>query len=243
MEEKISLKGDGMIMEQNGEQDNDKTEELATQDGAVNYDAGANPLEELVDEQEGDLAERDVSEEMQEPQEPQIPQELQDPQEPVASPAIEEPRVIDISKATIEELLPVSESPGFDNSAAQDARLESPVEGGVTNPLHSTGPMKFNGDSASEGGLVKPGKSPALTSEFELSGFHAEVKTSTGMTSVQITQTFKDVEMAKASINGDKYLMAANFGFIPCPITRGAPIICNGERQLFEYIDNQWRRV
>jgi len=141
--------------------------------------------------------------------------------------------------------LPISSKSGFDDTVVQDARIDSDIEGGVTNPMRSTGPMKFNGDYTSEGGII--GKRDPIADStpgaFELSGFHVEMETDSGMVSIQVTQDFHDIETAKMSINGDKFLMPLKSGgFKVCRITRGAPIICNNERMLLEYIDGKWRR-
>lgn len=149
------------------------------------------------------------------------------------------------SNITTDPTPPISDNPGFDQSAIQDARIDSKIEGGVTNPKRSTGPQKFNGDSSSEGGII--GKREPLSDStpgaYELSGFHVEMDTGAGMVSIQITQDFKDADTAKLAVNGDKYLMPVKGGgFKSCQIIRGAPILCYEERQIAEYIDGKWRR-
>jgi len=156
--------------------------------------------------------------------------------------AEEGPNVIDSTEATVEELLPPSDKPGFDESEVQDARIDRNEEGGVTNPLRSTGPMK-NTDPAMEGGLIKQDHlGDATENAYELSGFHVEVPTGTGAVSQQITMDFDDLETAKACVNGGTFLMPLQGRVKACKITRGAPIICFNERQILEYIDGRWRK-
>lgn len=159
-----------------------------------------------------------------------------------AKTAEDEPKVIDSSEATVEELLPPSDNPGFDDSEIQDARLDQEEEGGVTNPQKSTGPMK-NSDPALEGGRIKQDHiGDSTENAYEISGFHVEVPTGAGMVSQQITMDFDDLDTAKASVNGELFLMPLQGRTKACKIIRGAPIICFNERQILEYIGGKWRK-
>lgn len=199
---------------------------------AVSYNAGAkpNPMEDIAanvdtdtiaDQGEAAMAARDVAEELK------------------------EMKVVDVSTTPIEKLLPESKKPGFDDTVIQDAKTDHAIEGGITKPK-TTGPMKFNGDPATEGGMIR--KEPladATPGKYELSGFYIEVPSPSGagMTSEQVNRDFRDIEMAKLSINGQMYLKPVKEGgFVPCRIIRGGPIICFNEREVLEYIDEKWRR-
>ena len=231
MQQKVFLKGHGTVKPAEEQVEENKTEgmefvedkEPEFQQDAVGYGAGAepNPMADLVEEEEVvATAEGDALEEA------------------VASAEDEEKVVVNRTE------LPVSSNPGFDETAVQDAQRDMETEGGVTNPRRSTGPMRSNGDASTEGGIIqRPPLADSTPGAYELSGIHVEVSVATGLASVQITQDFKDLDTAKASISGDKYLMPAKEGgFTLCRITRGAPIICFEERQILEYVNNVWRR-
>ena len=211
----LKMKGDGAVEKPN--------------DGAIEM---KNPMEDLVEitpEDVGNL--EDVVGLLEVPL-----------SEDIESPEIEnDPVVIDSREAPIEELLPESNKPGFDASEVQDARRDDRDEGGVTRNK-TTGPMKSS-DPAQEGGLVR--KEPLADSTanaYEVSGFHVEVPFPSGMVSQQITQDFADLDTAKASVNGDKFILQMKDGYKACRITRGAPIICFNERQVLEYINGAWRK-
>jgi len=198
-----------------------------------------NPMEDLV---EADIEKQtgDAAKDIAKIEDGNILEEATE--KTAATPVLEETStVIDSTVAPFEELLPESHKPGFDDSEAQDARRDSVNEGGITKPK-TTGPMKSN-DPALEGGQT--GREPLADSTanaYEVSGFHVEVPTSTGMTSQQITQDFGNLETAKASVNGDMFLLLQKGKLIACKITRGAPIICFNERQILEHINGGWRK-
>ncbi len=221
---------------------------VTTPNDAVSYGAGAenDPMADLVDgginDETEEVAEDGSGEEAgsdaQEAEEAAMSEIDADTGETQDSPV-----VIDSTEATVEELLPESKKAGFDDREVQDARLDREDEGGVTKP-QTTGPMKLpSGDASQEGGQIKHGHlADSSKDSYEVSGFHVEVPTSGGVVSQQITQNFYDLETAKASINGDRYLRPEQGGFRACRITRGAPIICYNERQILEYINGRWRR-
>ena len=156
---------------------------------------------------------------------------------------VDETEAVASSGGEEEPILKPSNKPGFDDTAVQDAKSDHDVEGGLVRPK-TTGPMKFSGDAASEGfQITKAPLSDSAKNMYELSGFHVEIQGLSGITTAQINQDFKDLETAKMSINGDRYLMPVKTGgFKACKITRGAPIICFEERQILEYVDEKWRR-
>jgi len=237
MQEKIFLKGHGTVKPaeaQAEEKENDENEgidmgtdkEPEFQQDAVSYGAGVerSSLSDLVEDEGAE--------------------EVAIATERTIDRGVDQIREAENNIVVNRMVLPKSNDPGFDASSVQDMRKDATVEGGVTNPTRSTGPMKFNGDAALEGGIIR--REPLADSTpgaYELSGFHVEVKSDSGMSSVQITQDFKELAVAMASINVDKYLMPVQpCGFIPCRITRGAPIICFEERQILEYINGAWKR-
>lgn len=230
----IRMRGEGKVTDKND---------------AISYGAGAekDPMADLV-EQEDQGGEKKAAEQSEEVSTdgPGIEEESIQNTDDIASTLSDDqtaPKIIDSTEATVEELLPESNRPGFDDREIQDARNDFDVEGGVTKP-QTTGPMKLpSGDVAQEGGQIKHGHlADSAQDAYEVSGFHVEVPTGTGMVSQQITQNFVDLETAKASINGEMFLRPQQGGFKACKIIRGAPIICYNERQILEYIDGKWRR-
>lgn len=219
----IQLKGTGIV----------KNEE------SIDYDAGvkSNPMADIADEGEAGLAEKESDTELA------IMEATDKGVNEIAKE--EDKRFIDIAKASVDELLPPSNRPGFDDSVIQDAKTDHAIEGGITKPK-TTGPMKYNGDAASEGGMIR--KTPAVNTAdnaYEVSGFFIETPSPSGvgMISEQVNQNFPDLETAKMSIQGQTYLKPLpSGGFKACRIIRGGPIICLNERQVFEYIDEKWRK-
>jgi hypothetical protein len=245
MEKKIFLHGEGAV--DGVKLENDEAPGL--QSDAISYGAGSeNPMEGLAEDllayDEALLADADLAEEMNSQYEnilecEQANENLERDSGPPLEESIESKIVINRDR------LPESKKPGFDNSATQDARKDVAIEGGVTNPRRSTGTMNPDSGSTLEGRLVTNSSVIRAAEEgpYRLSGFYVEAPTKTGVSSVKIDQNFKDVETAKFSINNGVYLMPIESGgFVACPITQGAPIICTKDRQVMEYIDSKWRR-
>lgn len=214
---------------------------------AVSYGAGAekDPMADLVEQEgtENAEAQSDTEDAGLDADVSSEGQAESDTGSEQAEEGQDQPVVIDSTEATVEELLPESDKPGFDDKEIQDARVDREDEGGVTRP-QTTGPMKLpGGDAAQEGGQIKHGHlADSAQDAYEVSGFHVEVSSATGMVSQQITQNFPDLETAKASVNGEIYLRPQQGGFKACKIIRGAPIICYNERQILEYINGVWRK-
>lgn len=206
----------------------EKDEEAIIGKDSIEYDPQKTPMEEIADEDEkSNIAEL---------QNEDIPVET----EKTKSSSIDE------SKTIKTPILKNSKKPGFNPNEKQDARIDNKIEGGVARP-RTTGPMKSSGDAAEEGTQLKPTlPEPAdLKKQFEMTGFTVsyEPKKGEGLISVQIRDYFPDIESAQVSINGDKYLMPLpDGGFKVVKISSGAPMISWDDRQLYEYINDKWRR-
>lgn len=147
-----------------------------------------------------------------------------------------------------EEKLPVEESKSeFDPNALQDALKDSELEGGVFK-MRTTGSSALDNEQPKGAEYYKPSRelnSSQAEGKYEVSGFTVqyEPKSGGGLSSVQVRDYFDDIETAKASVSKAGYLIPLKNGYKIGKITLGCPIICLNERQLFEYVNGQWRRA
>lgn len=155
-------------------------------------------------------------------------------------------KVVEIQEGKLPELSP-AQNPEFDTTAAADALTDSPVEGGVS-PVRSTRASVSMSSDMDNGNILKPQpdmNADSIKDKYEITGFTVqyEIKTGTGMISVQIRDYFDDLETAFLSVSGARYLMPMpKGGFKKAVITEGAPVIAFNERQIYIYKDNQWVR-
>ena len=214
----LKMDGEGKVEQPNNE-------------GAIEY--GVNSIEDMVEEVDSNTVDPPLGR-MIDAEDAVLLQTMDD---------MAKTTVIDATKASIDELLPDSDKPGFDDSEAQDARKDSSIEGGVTNPKASGMSMKTSGDPLEEGGQVKVDHLADSKSDvYEVSGFHIEIPSGSNTVTQQITKNFKSLEAAKACVNNEMYLHVADGEIVIRKIIRGAPIVCYNERQLLEYIGGKWRK-
>jgi hypothetical protein len=118
-----------------------------------------------------------------------------------------------------------SRKSGFDPKKTQDARYEPEGdEGGVIAPRKK--------DTREDGGVV-------------LSGFTISYYTGDQMTTTEAIQTFDTVDDAKASVVNAKtcYALIEGRGVKMCQITSGAPRISIGDKEVWVYIEGEWKKV
>lgn len=80
---------------------------------------------------------------------------------------------------------------------------------------------------------------------FELSGFTVayEPVAGAGQVTTQVRNFFDDAGSAKGVVTNGRCMIPVGNKIVSAKIVLGAPIICKNERQLFEYVDGQWRRT
>jgi len=230
----------------------------ASGEGVVEYDGGStkNPMEALVeegeknnvthesivDEQDDELAEEKPQ---KIPVDTEVQKNVAEAVESLKEAAESAPKIIELKEGelpTIKE----SERPGFDPAKVQDARVDSPVEGGTVKP-RSTGQMKEHvSDVSQEGSQIKPISIDidSIKDKFEVTGFTIEYTDGDHVKNCEVRDYFDDEETAQASVNGDKYLMPLkSSGYKVARIVSGAPIICYNERQTYSYVNDRWTRL
>ena len=140
--------------------------------------------------------------------------------------------------------LPISDKPGFDPMATQDAIKTNEVEGGITRNT-TTGPTGLSGISNS-----KYDEDKINAGKYEITGFKIQysMPESRDMISEEVIAYYDTLEDAMASIVEDG-IYIKNIAkkdeddiLIRSSITMGAPIICHGDTQKMEYINGSWRR-
>jgi len=244
---------DGMIDESDVELPSDDAVELTTPAPPGEDEPVVPPADELLkqmaDEDEDKKVGPSLEDAVAEPVVEDIPivddaTEGEEPKGETSFPAIEEGTGIDLNKTVEAQVLSQSQKPGFDTEQTQDARSDTPQEGGIArnrttgNQFHSRG--KPEGEQLKPGGQVQIDRSEM----YEVAGFTAsyEKVRGQGMVNVEIRDYFLDIETVIASVNGDKYLMPLPQGYKIVEIVAGAPTISYKDKMIFEYINGKWRR-
>lgn len=136
------------------------------------------------------------------------------------------------------------QKPPFDASVAQPALKDGDREGGVAMGKTSGQVMAFKASEDDE--LIKSlpdAENASVTGKYEVGGFVVEYESKKGVVrSANIHDYFFDLETAKASVNGDRYLMPIGGGYRLAKIISGMPTISFNERQVYVYKDEVWVR-
>lgn len=138
-----------------------------------------------------------------------------------------------------------SDKDGFDSTSTKNAMAPSSDEDGgimknVTTGIHTTSDedgkatqptAKIEDDKAAKGG-------------FEIIGFAIQYSIDDGKThQTEDVHEFCDTKQeALDRFTGVHYMCVRNDKIVKGLITKGAPTICHNERQIYEYVNNQWRR-
>ena len=140
---------------------------------------------------------------------------------------------------TAPELTP-SKKPEFDANIIANG-LDDEKEGGVF-VARSTGATGMSNEPGVPAGLgfILPEQKG-----FELSGFTAKynIPNSKDIAATEVRVYFKNLESAKAVIQGNRYVHTSPRGeVISCEIIRGGPVIALDEVEKLKYLEGKWNR-
>jgi len=131
----------------------------------------------------------------------------------------------------------------LNGNESQDARYDSPNEGGIMR-------NKTSGASAfleqTDNGSYRPQTADeAPDGMYEVTGFSVSYEPSpgAGLVSVRVRDFFPDVKTAFLSVNGSNYMLPVKGGYIASSIQLGSPIICKQDRQVYEFMNGEWKRT
>jgi len=163
--------------------------------------------------------------------------ELANPVEEIAEAPIHQ-NVIDMTTIkTGEEYKAISQAvkDEFNPNATQNALDDDDVEGGVYVARSSSAGLA----SSVQGGQFDGKTAEIGESEVILSGFNASVNG----TSFEVMAKFDNIETAKASVNGDKFIYFENGKMTVANIDSGAPVISNDEIEIAKLVNGKWQRA
>ena len=165
----------------------------------------------------------------------------------ISSPVFTEPE-IDFSSNVIDmtgiglgeehKVISMTDKKEFDPNSTQNALYDDDDEGGVYRSRSTSNSL----NSSNQGGTYKGKTVKVEEGKIELSGFKVVINYGNGDQGIDVRAVFNDVETAKASINGDKFIFFDVGGMKVGTIVSGAPIISNDDREISKFINGVWVR-
>ena len=137
------------------------------------------------------------------------------------------------------EIISKSIKDEFDPNSTQDALSDTDNEGGIYS-YRSTGGV-FN--SNNQGGLYQGKTKDVDPDKVELSGFKVIVNFGNGDQGINVNAIFNDINIAKASINGNNFIFFDDGVMRVGRIVSGAPVISNSDREIAKFVNGEWSRV
>jgi len=225
-------------------------------EGSIEYNAGSsgNPMEDLIkDAQEApeavnaktleEIAETSEPENVEDDTNTAVMEDIAHPIDSEDEKTDSKPNIIELKKGEL-PAMPKSKNPGFDPSSVQDVRSNNEIEGGIINTKTTEMMKEQVSDPANEGGQIIPDIDiDSVDDKYEIAGFTVEYSINEKTKTVQVRDYFDDIETAQASINKNKYLMPIKDGYKVAVIISGVPILCYNERQIYSYINEEWKRT
>jgi hypothetical protein len=159
-----------------------------------------------------------------------------------------QPHIVEVKEGEIPPL-PKSTKPEFNPEAVTHGLKDDEAEGGISTARSASQSLTEAERLEDAGGRVisQPNMDTAsMADKYEITGFTVEVSLSKGnMTSIRVRDYFDTLEDAMASVSEHtRYMMPVRpKGFKVTKISSGAPILCFNERELYNYLDGQWRKT
>ena len=150
----------------------------------------------------------------------------------------------------------ISDKESFDPNSIADPRRGSDGNGGISSSGSNinkdddsnvrdgelVGNKTTGMDGAGNGVNSNDLNTDSVKRRYEVTGFAVQYKRDDGISlaSIKIRDYYDTIEEAEASVSGFTYTMKNQ---VKSKITLGAPTICFDERQIKDYVNDEWRRV